>query len=139
MSENYETSIGVVLKMGTTAQSATEVPGLLDFPDMLGETDKIEVTTMKDTQRKYKPGLSDPGDMAFTFGYEGMGVGTNWATLKGAKGEDKTFVLLFPDGSGFTWNGQVSLSMPGKGIAEALTFTAKITPSSDITEYSTPD
>lgn len=102
---------------------------------MLGESDKIDVTTMKDTQRKYKPGLSDPGDMAFTFGYEGMKTGTNWATLKGAKDADKTFVLLFPDGSGFTWTGRVSLSMPGKGVAEALTFTAKITPSSDIEEY----
>ena len=102
---------------------------------MLGESDKIDVTTMKNTQRMYKPGLSDPGDMAFTFGYEGMKTGTNWATLKGAKDADKTFILLFPDGSGFTWTGRVSLSMPGKGIAEALTFTAKITPSSDIEEY----
>lgn len=135
MDEDYQTSIGVILKMGASAEAASEVPGLLDFPDMLGESDKIDVTTMKDTQRKYKPGLSDPGDMAFTFGYEGMKTGTNWATLKGAKDADKTFILLFPDGSGFTWTGRVSLSMPGKGVAEALTFTAKITPSSDIEEY----
>lgn len=137
--EDYQTSIGVVLKMGENAETASEIPGLLDFPDMLGEADKIEVTTMKDKQRKYKPGLSDPGDMAFTFGYEGMKTGTNWATLKGAKGTDKVFVLLFPDGSGFKWTGGVSLSMPGKGVAEALTFTAKITPSSDIEEYNSSD
>lgn len=93
--EDYQTSIGVILKMGASAEAAAEVPGLLDFPDMLGESDKIDVTTMKDTQRKYKPGLSDPGDMAFTFGYEGMKTGTNWATLKGAKDADKTFILLF--------------------------------------------
>lgn len=93
--EDYQTSIGVILKMGASAEAAAEVPGLLNFPDMLGESDKIDVTTMKDTQRKYKPGLSDPGDMAFTFGYEGMKTGTNWATLKGAKDADKTFILLF--------------------------------------------
>lgn len=52
--EDYQTSIGVILKMGASAEAAAEVPGLLDFPDMLGESDKIDVTTMKDTQRKYK-------------------------------------------------------------------------------------
>ena len=44
--EDYQTSIGVILKMGASAEAAAEVPGLLDFPDMLGESDKIDVTTM---------------------------------------------------------------------------------------------
>ena len=125
----YQTTIGCILKM-----EDAEVPGLIDFPDMLGSPDKIEVTTQKDTQRKYAQGLLDPGDMPFTFGYEGMGTGTNWATLKTAKNTEKTFQLVFPDGTGFEWKGTVALSMPGKGVGEALTFTANIAPSSDIEE-----
>lgn len=30
--EDYQTSIGVILKMGASAEAAAEVPGLLDFP-----------------------------------------------------------------------------------------------------------
>ena len=59
--EDYQTSIGVILKMGASAEAAAEVPGLLDFPDMLGESDKIDVTTMKDTQRSISPGFPTPG------------------------------------------------------------------------------
>ena len=32
--EDYQTSIGVILKMGASAEAAAEVPGLLDFPDI---------------------------------------------------------------------------------------------------------
>lgn len=132
----YQSTIGAIFKMGDAPSTLTEVPGMLDFPDMLGSPDKIEVTTMKDTQRKYTKGLLDPGDMAFTFGYEGMGTGTNWATLKAAGNTEKTYQLVFPDGSGFQWTGTVSLSMPGKGIGEALVFTANISPTGDIEEIS---
>lgn len=129
------TSVGTILKMGATAGTLTEVPDLLDFPDMMGPPDKIEVTTIKDTQRKYKPGLKDPGDMKFTFLFSDMKTGSNWADLAAAEtaGTVKYFALVFPDGSSFTWQGTVSLSMPGKGIAEALSFVATIFPASTVT------
>ncbi len=127
----YQSTIETVLKVGDE-----EINGLLDFPDMLGESDKIEVTTMKDKQRKYIPGLQDPGDMEFTFLYEGMGTGTNWAKLKTVKNTETPYSLVFPDGSGFSWKGTNSLSMPGKGVGEALEFKCKITPSTDIEEIS---
>lgn len=127
----YQSTIETIFKTGTE-----EVTGLLDFPDMLGESDKIEVTTMKDKQRKYIAGLQDPGDMEFTFLYEGMGTDTNWAKLKAVKDTETSYSLVFPDGSGFTWKGTNSLSMPGKGVGEALEFKCKITPTTDIEEIS---
>lgn len=132
----YQSTIGTTFKMGDAPSTLTEVPGMIDFPDMLGSPDKIQVTTQKDKQHKYIEGLLDPGDMAFTFGYEGMDAGTNWATLKTAGNTEKTYQLVFPDGSGFQWTGTVSLSMPGKGIGEALVFTANISPTGDIEEIS---
>ena len=102
----------------------------------MGAPDKIETTTMKNTSRTYIPGLKDPGDMAFNFLYSGMGEGSNYATLKAAQdsGATRFFQLVFPDKSGFAWEGKVSLSVPGKGIGEALQFTANITPTSEIEE-----
>lgn len=129
------TSVGTIFKMGTTAGALTEVVDLLDFPDLMGSADKIETTTMKDTQRRYRPGLKDPGDMVFNFLYSGMGTGTNWDALKTAEaaGTVYYFAVVFPGGSGFTWSGTVSLSMPGKGIGEALQFAATIMPASAVT------
>lgn len=125
----YLSTIGNSLKMGTEA-----IPGMIDFPDMMGAPDKIEVTTQEDRQRKYVPGLADPGDMAFTFGYEGNGPATNYGKFKAAAGKEQEFSLLFPDGSGYQWSGVPSLSMPGKGVGEALVFTLSISPTSDIEE-----
>lgn len=129
-------TIGTIFKMGETSESLTEVPDLQDFPDLMGTPNKIETTTMKSTSRTYVPGLKDPGDMAFNFLYSGMEEGTNYATLKSAQDAKSTkyFQLVFPDGSGFAWQGQVALSVPGKGIGEALQFTANITPTSEIAE-----
>nr|DAQ88048.1 MAG TPA: tail tube protein [Bacteriophage sp.] len=129
-------TIGTILKMGAQSSSLTEVPDLQDFPDLMGAPDKIETTTMKNTSRTYIPGLKDPGDMAFNFLYSGMGEGTNYAKLKAVQDAKSTpyFQLVFPDGSGFAWQGKVSLSVPGKGIGEALQFTANITPTSEIEE-----
>lgn len=129
-------TIGTILKMGAQSSSPTEVPDLQDFPDLMGSPDKIETTTMKNTSRTYIPGLKDPGDMPFNFLYSGMGEGTNYAKLKAVQDAKSTqcFQLVFPDGSGFAWQGQVSISVPGKGIGEALQFTANITPTSEIEE-----
>ena len=129
-------TIGTILKMGAQSSSLTEVPDLQDFPDLMGSPDKIETTTMKNTSRTYIPGLKDPGDMAFNFLYSGMGESTNYAKLKAVQDAKSTqyFQLVFLDGSGFVWQGKVSLSVPGKGIGEALQFTANITPTSEIEE-----
>lgn len=132
-------TIGTILKMGAQSSSLTEVPDLQDFPDLMGAPDKIETTTMKNTSRTYIPGLKDPGDMAFNFLYSGMGASSNYAILKTAQdsGATQYFQLEFPDKSGFAWQGKVTLSVPGKGIGEALQFTANITPTSEKTEIET--
>lgn len=125
----YLSTIGVTFTM-----NEAEVEGMIDFPDFLGSSDKIEVTTQKDKQRKYVPGLLDPGDMPFTFGYEGNSPTTNWGKFKAAVGEENDYSVTFPDGSGFEWSGGHTLSMPGKGVGEAMVFTLTVAPSSDIEE-----
>lgn len=134
--EKGTTTVGTILKMGATSAALTEVADLIDFSDMLGSSDKIETTTMKDKARTYKKGLKDPGNMTFTFLYSGMATGTNYATLKAAEtsGDVMFFSLVFPDASGYTWSGTVSLSMPGKGVAEALQFVLSIFPETAIAE-----
>lgn len=126
----YQSTIGMTFEAGTE-----EIEGMLSFPGMMGKPDKIEVTTQKDTQRKYVPGLKDPGDMDFVFGYEGQGTTSNWAKFKALEGKETEYKLTFPDGSGFKWLGMVSRSLDGKGIAEASTFTVSITPTGDIEEF----
>lgn len=124
------TSIGVVLYQG-----GKRLVDLQSFPDLMGDTDKIETTTLEDRSRRYLPGLKDPGDMEFEFLYSGQGAGTNWKELRDAEtaGVAVAYELVFPDKSAFTWSGIPSVGMTGKGIGEALTFKAKITPTTAIT------
>jgi len=123
-----------VFKMGDTSSTLTEIPDLQDFPDLMGMPDRIDVTTMKDTERKYEPGLKDPGDMVFNFLHRTSATGSpyNKFRLAEASGSIKYFSILFPDGSGFTWSGKLTVSFIGKGIGEARQFSVNITPTSDI-------
>lgn len=120
-------TIGTILKMGAQSSSLTEVPDLQDFPDLMGAPDKIETTTMKNTSRTYIPGLKDPGDMAFNFLYSGMGEGSNYATLKAAQdsGATRFFQLVFPDKSGFAWEGR--FPFPSLARASARRCSSQLT------------
>lgn len=131
---NGTTSIGVKLY-----QSGKRVLDCQSFPDLMGDTDKIETTCLEDTSRRYLPGLKDPGDMEFEFLYSGQGEGTNWKMLRDAEiaGTAVEYELVFPDKSSFKWSGIPSVGMAGKGIGEAITFKAKITPTTEITPVAT--
>jgi len=126
-------TIGITFKMGDTASALAEVEDLVNYPDMLGTPEQIDVSNTKVTSRRYIPGIKDPGEMPFEFLFSGMKSGTNYHKLKAAQDAktSKFFSLTFPDGSGFSWQGRVALSLAGKGISEAVTFNANIFPTSE--------
>jgi hypothetical protein len=119
-------TIGALLYKGTGVGKVL-IPDLQEIPDMMGESDDLDTTTTGDTVKTSKKGLKDPGKMPFTFLFTGM-TGTNWTLTSAieATGAPEDFTLLFPDGSGFTFTGYCSLSMPGKGVNEVFQFTASI-------------
>lgn len=72
-----------------------------------GAKSDIDVTTLCSTEKEQINGLPDPGEITFN----GNWVPNDEAidTLHEAYVDDSThaFRLIFPDGTGYTWNGQV--------------------------------
>lgn len=112
-----------------------EIPDVKSYPSFMGAPEQVETTCVSDPNKTYAPGQSDPGEMAFVLAYSGQGAGTNWALLRALQiaGTATDFQTVFPDGSGFRWNAQVSLSMNEVGDGNSpLEFTATMFPTGEI-------
>ncbi|MEA5060677.1 MAG: hypothetical protein VB049_11710 [Candidatus Pelethousia sp.] len=117
------------------ASSFTQIKNVRGYPAFMGEPERVDTTCIEDSQKTYGAGQSDPGDMVFTFGFTGMGEGTNWARLRAiqASGSPASFQTLFPDGSGFQWDATLALSMDEVGDGNSpLTFKTTMFPVGEI-------
>ena len=118
-------SIGIKLTV-----DSKEIKGLTDIPDMGATPEKLDVTTLSDPSRKYIEGIKDYGDLEFTFIYE-SGEDGNYAQLNALEGEQSCEVR-FPDGSTFTFKGEISLRIVGVGVNAVITFVMAVALSEDI-------
>jgi hypothetical protein len=125
-------SIGIKLNVG----DYMDVSGLTDIPDMGATPEKLDVTTLADEVRHYIAGVKDFGDLEFNFIYE-SGADGNYAKLaaiEANKAQDVACSVEFPDGSSFSFTGEISLRIVGVGVNAVITFVMAVSLSSDI-EY----
>lgn len=119
------------IKLSYKAGDAGEfvaLTNLQEIPDLGGETEAIEITTLADAAHMYTDGLKNYGDsLAFKFLYEG----TQFATLNGLSGVVNWKVEL-PDGEACTFGGSCSVKLDGVGVNAALTYTLAIKPDSEM-------
>lgn len=111
----------------------TDIPDLQEIPDLGAAPENVEVTTLADSSKRYISGLKDYGELAFTFLYDNEGATSNYRILKGLEGGVEEWQVEFPDGTTFTFEGEVATVIAGAGTNAALTFTANIALNSDIT------
>ena len=116
------------LKWGATADAAAKVVDIKDFPDLIGEPNLLETTTLSDGQQTYIPGIKSADLLTFTANY----TSADFEAVHSTEGEPMHYVLEFSDGSKFTWQGQHTCGMPGKGVDEVVEFTINIAPSSAV-------
>jgi hypothetical protein len=107
----------------------------MEVPELGSTPEKIDVTTLADTSKRYIPGIRDFGDLVFKFLYDNSGAGANYRVLKGMEdaGTTSTFQLRYPDGSTHTFDAIPAVSMDAGTINGALTFSATLMLQSDIT------
>lgn len=123
-------SKGITLKYKTsTAQTYTELTNLQEIPELGGEAEAIEITTLADAAHKYTDGILNYGDsLAFKFLYDK----TQFAALQALDGSIGWQVEL-PDSSTCTFTGTASIKLDGVGVNAALTYTLSIKPDSEMT------
>ena len=110
------------------AEAFVELTNLQEIPELGGDTEAIEITTLADSAHMYTDGLKNYGDsLAFKFLYEG----TQFTTLNGLTGASEWKVEL-PDGATCTFGGTSSVKLDGVGVNAALTYTLAIKPNSEM-------
>lgn len=128
-------SKGIKLGYSATKSSTyTDIPDLQEVPNLGGSAEKVEVTTLTDSNHRYINGIKDFGDLEFKFLYDNSTETSNYRVLKGLEttGAVTYWQVTFPDGTKFTFSGQVSTQIDSAAVNSALTFTATITLNSEI-------
>ena len=101
---------------------------LQEIPDLGGEVEAIEITTLADAAHMYTDGLKNYGDsLEFKFLYES----TQFKTLSTLTGSTNWKVEL-PDGETCSFSGTSSVKLDGVGVNAALTYTLAVKPNTEM-------
>ena len=60
---------GVELHWGETSEAVAKVIDIKDFPDMIGEPEMLETTTLSDAQVTNIPGIKSSETLTFTYNF----------------------------------------------------------------------
>lgn len=123
---------GIELRFGESADAVEKVVDIKDFPDMIGDPEMLETTTLSDAQVTNIPGIKSSDTLTFTCNY----TKADFTAVNALAGKPLFYELSFSDGSKFTWQGQHTLGLPGKGVNEVVEFTINIAASTPV-EFAT--
>lgn len=121
-------SYGVVLKWGASTEAVAKKVDIKDFPDLFGDPNLLETTTLANKQQTYIPGILSSDMKAFTANY----TAADFKACNDDADKDLYYSLEFSDGSKFTWQGKHTMGLPGKGVDEVIEMTINVVPSTDI-------
>lgn len=104
-----------------------ELTNLQEIPELGGDTESIEITTLADAAHMYTDGIKNYGDsLGFKFLYESE----QFTTLNGLGVAE--WKVTLPDGEACTFGGSCSVKLDGVGVNAALTYTLAIKPNSEM-------
>lgn len=119
-------SKGIKLSYSTGEGTFTELTNLQEIPELGGEAEAIEITTLADAAHMYTDGILNYGDsLAFKFLYEKQ----QFTALQALTGS-KEWKVTLPDSAVCTFSGSCSVKLDGVGVNAALTYTLSIKPDS---------
>lgn len=111
-----------------------------EFPDLGGEPEMLETTTLSDNMQTYIAGIQSLDGLTFTANYDME----DFQTLKALEGKENDYAVWFggtgdagsltPDGSNgkFSFKGQLSVFPVGGGVNEVVDMSITIAPSTPI-------
>ena len=118
--------MAVISKGITLSLGEKELTNLQEIPELGGDAEAIEITTLADAAHMYTDGILNYGDsLAFIFLYEKE----QFTELSGLNGSQDWKVTL-PDNSTCSFSGTASVKLAGVGVNAALTYTLSIKPDS---------
>lgn len=119
-------SKGIKLSYKAGSGEFIELTNLYEIPELGGDVDKIEVTTLASEAHEYTNGIKNYGDsISFKFYYEKE----QFTTLNGLDDECDWKVEL-PDATAYTFSGVPAIKLDGVSYNAALTYSLNIAPTS---------
>ena len=105
-----------------------ELTNLQEIPELGGDAEAIEITTLSDAAHMYTDGIKNYGDsLSFKFLYEKA----QFTTLNGLT-ESAEWKVTLPDSAACTFSGTCSVKLDGVGVNAALTYTLAIKPNTEM-------
>lgn len=121
-----------LLYRASTSGDWTELPCIKNYPDLGGEPEQIEATTMCDAVTKNVLGVQAMDGFSFTMNYNGE----DYETIEALKGQTLYFKLSFKDAYQVTWQGEASCWINAgevNGVKEMTFYTSVLTePAHDV-------
>jgi hypothetical protein len=120
-------SKGITLSYKKDGADFIELTNLQEIPELGGDAEAIEITTLADAAHMYTDGIKNYGDsLAFKFLYEKA----QFTTLNGLGEAD--WKVTLPDGESCTFGGTCSVKLDGVGVNAALTYSLAVKPNSEM-------
>lgn len=100
---------------------------LQETPELGGDTETVEVTTLANGAKRYIKGLIDYGELEFGFLY-GSGESSSFKILHELEESDEVvdFKVSLPDGTEIEFPASVAIKIGAGAVGEAMTFTAAL-------------
>ena len=127
----------LMYKATTAATTYTKLCDIKSFPDMGGEPERIDVTTLSDGQRQYIAGVQDISSSTFTANY----IAADLTKINALSGNQTDFQLWFgatgnvgsetPTGQNgiYSWTGDIMAYVNGGDVNAAVEMTIVTFPS----------
>lgn len=110
------------------ALSFKELTSITEVGELGGDAEDIDVTTLKQTERSYVPGVKDFPSVDVTLLMEDKETGNadNYSTLRKAElaGTLHCVDVLFPNKRGVRFFAKIKTKLNGASVNDALTFVA---------------
>lgn len=125
---NAISTYGVRLKWGTSAENVSKVVDIKNFPDLGGEPELIETTTLSDAMQTFINGIQTAGAMPFTCNY----TKSSFELVKADAATPLYYELEFGedgDEGVFGWQGEHSVYVTGADVNGVVEMVITIAPS----------
>lgn len=139
------TYLSFLMYKSAAAADYTKLVDIKDFPDLGGEPELLETTTLTDNMQTYIPGIQSLDALNFTCNY----TKSEYTTIKGLEGSEHDFAVWFGgtrsgsnvtpvgDEGKFEFKGKPTVWVSGGGVNEVVNMNVNIAPSTPITSPST--
>lgn len=129
-----------LMHKASASESYTKLIDIKEFPDLGGEPEMLETTTLSDKMQTYIAGIQSLEGLKFVSNYDK----TDFSNLKKLENKQEHYAVWFggtenagvvtPDGSNgkFTFDGELSVYPVGAGVNEVVDMNITIAPSTSI-------